>query len=251
VVAVHRDEPWLEHIVAQNLLPWPRRTHAEHSTNGLLPWLNVQAWFEGMRYEPLDAKSKETACGSHELHFVPCYGKDRYLQVSQIPGYSGRSAYENNICPSCGLRDIPEGLVLCPSCGGVMRNRPYVEGNGQAQLIKGFRSSYRRMNPQRPAYTVTTASSHVGSDFKIHPWEHRVLSILECADLQTVPRSYDWSRAHCNGTKYLVRALVGEAFPPYFTYLHGRLLSDLLSGVNVPDDRLAPMSTIGEYLDAK
>jgi len=242
VVAVHKSEPWLERMMARNLLPWPRCTHAEQPTNGLLPWISVRAWFEAMDYERLDARSVETAHGSHELHFVPNYEKDRYLQVSQIPAYSGRSAYENDICPSCGLQHVPEGLVICPSCGGVMRNRPYVERNGRARLIKGFHSSYHRMNPQRPAYTVTTNSSHVGSDFKIHPWEHRVLSILECADLQTVPRFYDWSCAHRNRTKYLVRNLVGEAFPPYFTYLHGRLLADLLSAVEVPDERLAPMS---------
>ena len=39
------------------------------------------------------------------------------------------------------------------------------------------------MHPDRPASTVTTNSSHVGSDIKIHPWEHRVMSIRECADL--------------------------------------------------------------------
>ena len=110
-----------------------------------------------------------------------------------------------------------------------MRNRPYVERNGHPSLIRGFYSSYRRMNPSRPAYTITTNSSHVGSDFKIHPWENRVLSILECADLQTVPRFYDWTRARENGTTYLIRNLVGEAFPTYFTYLHGRVLSQILS----------------------
>ena len=69
------------------------------------------------------------------------------------------------------------------------------------------------MRPDRPAYTITTNSSHIGSDFKIHPWENRVLSILECADLQSVPRFYDWTRAKEQRTLYLIRNLVGEAFP--------------------------------------
>ena len=85
------------------------------------------------------------------------------------------------------------------------------------------------MSPGRPAYTITTNSSHIGSDFKIHPWENRVLSILECADLQTVPRFYDWTRAKENRTLYLIRNLIGEAFPTYFTYLHGQVLAKLLS----------------------
>lgn len=77
---------------------------------------------------------------------------------------------------------------------------------------------------------MTTNSSHVGSDIKIHPWEHRVLSILECADLQTVPRSFDWSIAFEKRRHYLVRNLIGEAFPPYFTFLHGLLLIKLMQG---------------------
>jgi len=116
-----------------------------------------------------------------------------------------------------------------------MRNRPLViNARGSARLIKGFASSYRRMFPDRPSATITTNSSHVGSDFKIHPWEHRVLSALECADLQTVPRYFDWSEALKAKKPYLVRQLVGESFPPYFTYLHGKVIRQLLRG----DDRV-------------
>ena len=229
VVAVHKDEPWLEgaSLLDRRLLPRP--THAERPTNGTLPWMSIREWLKSMKYEPLDAGSKEAAHGTDWRHFVPTYEGDRYVQVSQIPESSGRSAYENDECPSCRHRPVGPGLIRCPSCAAVMRNRPYVERDGQPSLIKGFHSSYRRMSPDRPAYTVTTNSSHVGSDFKIHPWEHRVLSILECADLQTVPRFYDWTRAKENGTLYLIRNLIGEAFPTYFTYLHGRFLGRLLS----------------------
>ena len=152
------------------------------------------------------------------------------MQISQIPPNSGRSAYENDVCPSCKQQEVDISKILCPSCGGVMRNRPYVKREGGPSLIRGFKSSYRRMSPGRPAYTITTNSSHIGSDFKIHPWENRVLSILECADLQTVPRFYNWTRAKDNRTLYLIRNLIGEAFPTYFTYLHGLVLAELLSG---------------------
>jgi DNA (cytosine-5)-methyltransferase 1 len=243
IVAVRRDQPWVETLVELGLLPWPKPTHAERRANGLLPWITVQQWLEAMEYEPLDARSAETARGNHPLHFVPHYDGDRYLQISQIPPYSGRNAYENDTCPSCGFSPVPLGLVTCPECNGLMRNRPYVVRDGQARLIKGFHSSYRRMESNRPAPTVTTNSSHVGSDFKIHPWEHRVLSILECADLQTVPRFYDWSGGVRRGKRlwYLIRTLVGEAFPPYFTHLHGAALSALLSGDMSVLDGLAAM----------
>ena len=230
IVAVRKDEPWLHSSAGSLSLPWPLPTHSEKPGPRLTRWTNVREWLELMKYEPLDSRCKESTRGRHPLHFVPAYGPDRYLQISQIPPYSGRSAYENGACPTCGCQPVKLGRVLCPSCGKIMRNRPHVERNGQASLIKGFSSSYRRMSADRPAYTITTNSSHVGSDFKVHPWENRVLSILECADLQTVPRFYNWTRAKDNRTLYLIRTLIGEAFPTYFTYLHGLELGQILSG---------------------
>ena len=229
VVAIRKDEPYLKSASSLNGGHLPKPTHSERPTNGELPWLSIRQWLELMEYEKLDAKSEDTARGKDPLHFVPPYGPDRYAQVSQIPANSGRNAFENDKCPKCGRGNVEVGLILCPSCGGVMRNRPYVERGGVPSLIKGFKSSYRRMNPDRPAYTITTNSSHVGSDFKIHPWENRVFSILECADIQTVPRFYNWTRAAEGRNLYLVRTLVGEAFPTYFTYLHGKTLVVLLS----------------------
>ena len=229
VIAIYKDEPGQGELSSRKETPRPIPTHSEHPTDGALPWVSIRQWLRLMDYEPLDAKSNDAARGNHWLHFVPSYGLDRYTQVSQIPPHSGRSAFENDECPSCGRQEVEVGLAHCPNCGGEMRNRPYVERDGRLSLIRGFKSSYRRMNPDRPAYTITTNSSHIGSDFKIHPWENRVLSILECADLQTVPRFYDWSRAKKDHTLYLIRNLVGEAFPPYFTYLHGKVLADILS----------------------
>ena len=229
VVAIHKGEPCLADLSSQKRTPLPSPTHSERPTSGALPWVSIRQWLRLMEYDHLDAKSEEAARGEHWLHFVPSYGTDRYMQISQIPPNSGRSAFENDECPSCGRQQIAPELILCPSCQEVMRNRPYVERNGQPALINGFDSSYRRMRPERPAYTITTNSSHIGSDFKVHPWENRVLSILECADLQTLPRFYDWTRAKENRTLYLIRNLIGEAFPPYFTYLHGQVLGQLLS----------------------
>lgn len=233
VIAVHKGEMWLERVQSDDGIPIPPPTHAERTTNGLSRWISIREWFEFMEYERLDAVSKEAARGVHPLHFVPFYKSERYRQISDIPAYSGQSAYENENCPSCGILEVPTDLIQCPQCGNTMYNRPYIDRNGHPSFIKGFRSSYRRMNPDRPAYTITTNSSHIGSDFKIHPWQNRVLSILECADLQTVPRFYNWSRAIENKNPYLVRTLVGEAFPTYFTYLHGIFLNQIMSGVEL------------------
>jgi DNA (cytosine-5)-methyltransferase 1 len=245
VVAVRQDQPFLRRLLQDGLLPWPRPTHAETPEPQRRQQLTVKDWLTLMEYEPLDAKEAEAAKGTHPLHFVPHYARqpDRYLQISQIPRLSGKSAYENSMCPACGVTDVPLGLAMCPRCDGLMRNRPYVRSGRAFRLIRGFGSSYRRMPADRPAATITTNSSHVGSDFKIHPWEHRVLSILEVADLQTVPRCYDWSRALREGHNYLIRNVVGESFPPYFTYLHGKLLDRLLTGAHVPSTEFTPMGS--------
>ena len=230
IVGVHQDERCLQELRDERRLPWPRPTHAEVPSNGRAPWITVQQWFEKMAYAALDSSCPEKARDGHVLHFVPYYDRDRYLLVSNIPPHTGRSGYENEICPACGHQPVAEGLVVCPACSGAMRNRPIVYEDGSPRLIKGFKSSYRRMSSDKPAPPVMTNSSHVGSDNKIHPWEHRVLSALECADLQTVPRFFDWSKAIDTERTYLVRNVVGEGFPTYFAYLHGRVLRGLLSG---------------------
>lgn len=232
IAAIRKDERFLKAFNEVKRLPWPIPTHGAGGLNGKQKVLSIGEWLRDMRYEPLDASSCENAIGSHPLHFVPFYGKDRYLQISNIPPNSGRNAFENSSCPTCGHTSVPIGLVSCPSCKSLMRNRPYVNEGDTFRLIKGFYSSYRRMKPDLPAPTVTTNSSHVGSDFKVHPWENRVLSILECADLQTVPRFYNWSRPLSEGRTYLIRTAIGEALPPYFSFLHGLLLYNWLSRSN-------------------
>lgn len=237
LVAIHQDEPCLDGLQQSSVLPWPRETHAENPTNGLHSWVALEEWLAKLNYEILDACSQQTARSKKDpMHFVPFYedDPDRYLWVSGIPPRSGQNAYQNPNCRSCNRRDVPGGLAHCPYCGAPMINRPYVRKDDTFRLIRGFDSSYRRMYPNRPAPTVTTASSHVGSDYKIHPWENRVLSIRECADLQTVPRFYDWKWTIENRQTYLARQVIGEALPCWFTYLHGLILRDLLDNqINV------------------
>ena len=232
LVLLDKSLPCAIELEKRALLPWPRPTHSEEQNNGYAPWVTLREWLPSRGYSPLDARTAATASDDCDpLHFVPSYDADRYLWVSQIPRNSGRSAYQNEACPRCGASPVEEGLVRCPACRGVMVNRPYVKGrNGKVRLVRGFKSSYRRMRPDRPAPTVTTASSHLGSDYKIHPWENRVLSIRECIELQTIPQAYSWEWAMNNGHHYLIREVVGEAIPPWFTYLHGRILKQLLEG---------------------
>lgn len=180
----------------------------------------------------MDARNPETAKHNEDvLHQVPSYEKepDRYLWAADIPPHSGRNAYQNSTCRNCLASNIPEGTIYCPRCNSPMINRPHVKNeDGTYRLIKGFHSSYRRMASDKPAPTVMTNSSHLGSDYKIHPWENRVLSIRECAELQTIPHFYDWEWALETKHTYVIRQVIGEALPTWFTYIHGLVLREIL-----------------------
>ena len=149
--------------------------------------------------------------------------------VREIPPNSALSAWENQRCLRCSRTCTDSRSAFC-GCGAVLP-RPVVRNkDGTVRLVTGFHSSYRRMDPKIPAATVTTASGHVGSDRTIHPWENRVLSPLECAKLQTFPASFRWGDALAKWGHTNVRAMIGEAVPPLFTQMHGKLLLGLLNG---------------------
>ena len=180
----------------------------------------------------LDASTPALASAQefHGFHTVPVWDERMYAMVAAIPKSSGKSAWENNSCRHCGPVDVTSDTVECPLCLEPMLRPIVKEPDGRYRLIKGFASSYRRMHPDRPASTVTTASGHVGSDFTIHPTQNRLLSILECATLQTFPEDFYWGEALEKYGSTNVREMIGEAVPPAFTKLHGEVLVGLLNG---------------------
>jgi DNA (cytosine-5)-methyltransferase 1 len=247
LVAIRHDEPIVNRLVAKKLLPWPRPTHAQKATADRKKWVSIREWFAEMEYPKLDARTAPSDTDL-PLHFVVEYDKDdrRYELIADIPPYSGKNAYSNDKCPACHKNSIPKEAAYCPHCNGVLINRPITKDkNGEWRLIKGFESSYRRAAPDQPAPTITTNTSHLGSDNKIHPWENRVLSVLECADLQTVPRFYDWTWGLNTRHSYVIRNAIGEALPTYFAYLHGTILKDLLNG-RLPISKLSRSDVDGQ-----
>lgn len=243
IVGIRETEKCVAALRKAEVAPIPAPTHCADGGDGYKRWVTVRQWCEARQYPPLDASCEAKATSSDPLHNVPWYDGERYRLIADIPKHSGRSAYDNDTCPNCEKKVGTTQRANCPHCGKALWNRPIKRGKGRPRLITGFLSSYRRMRSDRPAATITTNSSHVGSDWKIHPWENRVLSARECGDLQTVPHWYSWTAALDDRQRYLVRALIGEALPPYFTYLHGRTLASLLrtGGVSAtklltPDD---------------
>jgi DNA (cytosine-5)-methyltransferase 1 len=223
---IRRSEAGIEILSRRERAPYPWLSHVANGRERV----QLRDALASFRLAPLDAKIRESARGDNPMHVVPIWPEARYRMVSAIPPSSGRSAWENDHCLNCNTRARDRSRVRCSKCGRPLP-RPITRRNGQEKLVSGFKTSYRRMSPDRPAATITTASGHVGSDRTIHPWENRVLSPLECALLQTFPPSFKWGDALGQWGHTNVRAMIGEAVPPLFTQKHGRVLAQLLRGI--------------------
>ena len=117
-------------------------------------------------------------------------------------------------CERCDTKGIASIEAVCPTCQSPMLRPTVRNADGSWRLVKGFRSSsYRRMDPARPAATITTASGNIGSDRTLHPWENRVLSPAECSWLQTIPTTFQWGDSMDKWGHTSVRQMIGEAVP--------------------------------------
>jgi DNA (cytosine-5)-methyltransferase 1 len=225
---VRRDVKALSMLARLGRAPYPRPTHLGI---GELPSpITLVEALKGFALPRLDAKSREKATveGYNGFHTVPAWSNRVYEMVAAIPPGTGLSAWENNVCPTCGPIHAQKTAACCTRCREPLLRPVMKAKNGRYRLIRGFASSYRRMHGDRPAATVTTASGHIGSDYTIHPTQNRLLSVLECALLQTFPQDFSWGNALKKYGHTVVREMIGEAVPPAFTELHGEVLIGLL-----------------------
>lgn len=210
-------------MLAAGEAPFPVVTHADSP-------ITLADALKGFALPPLDAGDEKRAAvdGYNGLHVVPIWNERIYEMVAAIPAGTGRSAWNNDVCLACGVTNSALESVYCSACSALLPKPTIKDEEGGYRLIKGFKSSYRRMHLNRPAATVTTASGHVGSDYTIHPTENRLLSPLECALLQTFPSDFKWGTSLTDVGYTHVREMIGEAVPPAFTELHGAILMSLL-----------------------
>jgi DNA (cytosine-5)-methyltransferase 1 len=225
LVLVHRDEPGLVRLRTVGTAPFPGATHGP---DRLYPHATIRQALLELDAGPLDSMTVESA--GEGLHRVPVWDHRRRFMVASIPANSGAGAWANTNCQACGPMDVLGDAATCPRCDAPLA-RPVVCENGGWRLVRGFpNSSYTRMHPDRPAATITTATGRIGSDNTLHPSEHRVLSMLECQHLQTFPRNFDWGDHLERYGHTSLRQMIGEAVPPQFTELHGRVLASVLRG---------------------
>jgi len=166
----------------------------------------------------------------HPLHYVQKMGPEKHWWISSTP--EGETAFNNQcIADSCGhagnsahvdrtaadrATSGERSALFCEKCGSLLP-RPSLmdERTGKRRLIKGFHSAYRRMRWDEPARALTRNFPFEASDNKIHPDQHRPLSIYEAMVIQTIAQ-YDFSfdlNGKCANRK-VIADVIGESVPP-------------------------------------
>ena len=170
----------------------------------------------------LDA-AENLADPNDPYHRVPRWNDRQYFWMKHTP--EGCTAFDNHRCPACGEEGHAPEVVTCRTCAEPLP-KPTVSNNGSSRLVRGFRTSYRRMKWDQPASTLTMNSGVISSDVKGHPDQHRVLSLREILLLGTLDHPRWRRRYRFEGVRFgrsvpgldfsprLVRQVLGESIPP-------------------------------------
>ncbi len=163
-------------------------------------------------------------------HHIPQWNENHYFWMRHTP--EGETAFHNMTCPECGKVEAEGSAVCCGSCGSALPRPQMMGKDGETRLIRGFKTSYRRLKWDSPASTITQNSGVISSDMKGHPEQNRVLSVREILLLSTLQNhpgtEYPWdghyeftSKREDRGDFYegeftpkLVRQVIGESIPP-------------------------------------
>ncbi|MFN6253500.1 MAG: DNA cytosine methyltransferase [Acetobacteraceae bacterium] len=207
----------------------PKATHSQKPTIFAKPWITVDEALNGI--PPLDAQNPATATNKKiPFHRVPTLDVAKYFWVSSTP--PGMGAFDNQCTnqacgydknPTHGSKHNSQGInqanrdtpIKCLKCGQLLP-RPWVEDESGFRLMSGFTSAYKRMRGDLPSSALTRNLSYACSDQKLHPREHRVLSLHEAFILHTVNDYPFFWRRH-DGKKLAdktIREIIGESIPP-------------------------------------
>ena len=232
---------------------YPQATHAAEPSLFQSRWITVDEVIGGL--PPLDAGSKTLATSNIPFHYVSLLDERKYWWISNTP--PGASAFDNQcVNPDClydsnpthGASRDSSGInqarkdtpILCERCGHLLPRPSVVDkATGEPRIMKGFTSAYKRMRGDLPASAITTNLSYVCSDQKVHPSQHRALSLYEAMLLHTLS-SYEWRWEFPSGETAkdsLIRESLGESIPPRGLEIIFRHLFLTLFGFSTLDEQ--------------
>ncbi|MBQ8164038.1 MAG: DNA cytosine methyltransferase [Clostridia bacterium] len=204
----------------------PPRTHSALPTDGKAPWVTLREAIGDL--PALSSEAGKNRCDSIPWHVVPIMKEEKFWWVQNTP--ENETAY-NNQCVKCGYTGNPRhGMcfvdgrhiskkdtpIYCEKCGALLPRPTMIDKKtGERRRIKGFDSAYRRMSWDSPAPTLTQNFQAEASDKKIHPSQHRTLSIYEGLRLQTIADyEYKFSINNHPITMNSCCHVIGESVPP-------------------------------------
>lgn len=204
---------------------FPEPTHSKNPDGNLKDWVTVKDVI--LNTEPLDGASRLKS-DNDPLHKISKLDEQKYWWVKNTP--PNKSAFDNQ-CVNCEFdgnkthsskkddkgvnKASSETPLYCSECGSLLP-RPSVNKNGKLKLMTGFTSAYKRMDWDLPASAITRNFPYVCSDNKIHPAQHRTLSIREACMLHTISETdYYFETAVGEPAKLTtIRDTLGESIPP-------------------------------------
>lgn len=120
------------------------------------------------------------------------------------------------------MSDTDQKLVSFIPPGGNYRDVPDEHSTPRIMRFKetgGRTSTYGRLHPDRPSFTVNTyfRRPNVGSNF--HPVEDRLITVREAMRLQSIPDRFEIASG---GAQDARNALIGNAVPPLLAHAVAR-----------------------------
>ena len=113
-----------------------------------------------------------------------------------------------------------ECMKHTPTGHSAFENDIYYPRNAKGERVRGYNTTYRRINWDEPAPTITIRNDAISSQLNVHPGrlqddgtysDARVLTPLELMILNSIPR--DWNIPD-NTPEILIRKAIGESIPP-------------------------------------
>ena len=170
------------------------------------------------------------------LHDLETKGKDR-IPCEDAPGRRVRISYHPPARPNAYLRllreggGVPDSMRLARHGESILRQfQMILEETPPGKVVSGEvhakignkKRNRTRLAPNRPACTVTTHPDDI-----IHYSEPRILTVRECARLQSFPDSFSFRGKHTTGGDRRRRECprytqVGNAVPPLAAEFWGR-----------------------------
>ena len=223
VLAANHGVPQLRHRVLftgtrcdRIRLSFPDASHGENNPD-LEPYATVG---DAIGDLPLignnhDLQKRQYVCkpgNPYQIYSRAGASEDVTLHVSR-PLSAQAQSMANHIGRGEGLRAVP--LAALPERFRKMRTI------SDGSLRRDCTTLYHRLDPKKPAYTITCNYRNISSGPFLHPCEDRAISHREAARLMSFPDNYQFVGA-------CIPRQIGNAVPPLLARAIGRKINEML-----------------------